>query len=132
MRLPDWRGRLATYISESRTRPFQYGTFDCARFAAGAVEAITGRRLFLDIEYDDEESGQDALQILGFQSHVEAAESVLPVAPVSMARYGDLAVISELDEEVLGVVGGGFVLVATNRGLRNWPFKLVDRILTVE
>lgn len=43
MRLPDWRARLMAYLEEAKTRPFRYGVHDCGLFAAGAVEAMTGR-----------------------------------------------------------------------------------------
>ena len=41
-RLRDWRTRLAAYLAAGRAKPFAYGEHDCARFAAGAVEAVTG------------------------------------------------------------------------------------------
>lgn len=41
-RLPDWPDRLAAYIESRRHARFVWGAHDCCRFAAGAVEAITG------------------------------------------------------------------------------------------
>ena len=41
-RRPDWRSRLALYVSACRKRAFTYGAFDCALFANGAVLAETG------------------------------------------------------------------------------------------
>jgi len=47
-RLPDWRPRLVSFVNSVRARPFAYGTHDCALFAAGAVEAMTGVDLAKD------------------------------------------------------------------------------------
>ena len=43
-RLPDWPERLAAYLADQRPHRFAWGTHDCARFAAGAVHAITGQQ----------------------------------------------------------------------------------------
>jgi hypothetical protein len=41
-RLPDWPERLAAYLQQHRHVAFAWGQADCVRFAAGAVQAITG------------------------------------------------------------------------------------------
>lgn len=41
-KLPDWQDRLAAYLEDCQGRRFAYGSHDCALFAAGAVEAMTG------------------------------------------------------------------------------------------
>lgn len=41
-RLDDWRPRVERYLQDCRTGRFAYGTLDCALFAAGAVQAMTG------------------------------------------------------------------------------------------
>jgi hypothetical protein len=42
MRIDHWEIALERYIVEHTNTPFDYGTFDCALFAAGSVLAITG------------------------------------------------------------------------------------------
>ena len=42
MRLHDWEHRLTRYVTEVACTGFAHGSHDCALFAAGAVEAITG------------------------------------------------------------------------------------------
>lgn len=41
-RFDDWPERLADYLEGARGRPFCFGSHDCASFAAGAVQAMTG------------------------------------------------------------------------------------------
>lgn len=58
MRVKDWREHLERYIQAARSRTFEYGSYDCALFAAGAVEVVTG------IDY--------AAPLRGYQSRFEA------------------------------------------------------------
>lgn len=44
-RCEDWHARLAAYVFDAGRTPFAYGSHDCALFAAGAVEAMTGTDL---------------------------------------------------------------------------------------
>lgn len=41
-RLPDWEPRIIALLEEASDRPFRLGEWDCALFAAAAVEALTG------------------------------------------------------------------------------------------
>jgi hypothetical protein len=41
-RREDWAEQLADYLDARRDVPFAWGGNDCASFAAGAVEAMTG------------------------------------------------------------------------------------------
>jgi hypothetical protein len=42
VRYLDWPQRLAETVEAARTRTFEFGSFDCALFAADCVLAITG------------------------------------------------------------------------------------------
>ncbi|MCZ8339624.1 MAG: hypothetical protein O9345_15980 [Burkholderiaceae bacterium] len=44
-RREDWAEALAGYLDERRDVPFAWGENDCASFAAGAVQAMTGESL---------------------------------------------------------------------------------------
>lgn len=41
-RRPDWPERLDAVVAAARARPFTWGSFDCALFAADGVAAVTG------------------------------------------------------------------------------------------
>ncbi len=41
-KLPGWQKRLTDFLRANHARPFQPGRWDCAIWAAGAVEAMTG------------------------------------------------------------------------------------------
>jgi hypothetical protein len=111
-RLPDWRIRLAAYLSAARLREFAYGEHDCAQFAAGAVVAITGvdPAARLGISYATLRGGLRALSMRGYRDHVAFARAELTEIGVADARHGDIAVIAADSERTLGVVGGPVVL----------------------
>lgn len=46
MRRQDWQRRLEEFLAAAERKPFAWGTWDCATFAAAAVEAVTGRDPF--------------------------------------------------------------------------------------
>ena len=48
-RLPDWEARLSDWLAAQRGRPFEWGRNDCVLFAAGAVQAMTGRDPAADV-----------------------------------------------------------------------------------
>ncbi len=90
-RLPDWPRRLDAYVDAHLDRAFAWGDHDCARFAAGAVQAITGTMPPLP----DWANHRQALRLLqqpgGLQALVGA---VLPaLSGAAHARRGDLLLV---------------------------------------
>lgn len=124
-RLPDWRQRLRAYISECRRKPFRPGQHDCALFAAGAVEALTGMDPAASWrgKYRSLKAGQAALQEAGFTDHIEAVASLFPEVPPSLAHVGDLAVVDGDTAPALGVFQGAAVFVLRPDGM-----AVVDRM----
>lgn len=115
-RLPDWRARLRTYVETSARQPFRPGRHDCALFAAGAVEAITGVDPAEGFRgaYRTLEDGFALIRDAGFADHIDmVARSFVEVPPI-MAQVGDLAVV---EEDALGVVQGPMVYVLRLDGI---------------
>jgi hypothetical protein len=117
-RLPDWRSRLLAYIETHRRQPFQYGVADCATFAAGAVEAMTGVDPAAGFRgYTTFEGGIKRLRQAGINDHIAMAAKLFRIAPHPQARMGDLAVLETDDGPALGVVGGSFAMFLRPDGL---------------
>lgn len=98
-RLPDWEERLSAYIKEVRLRIARDGAAGelCALFAAGGVEAVTGRnpaRRFRG-RYAD---SADRLE--------EIVDALLPAVPPALAQRGDVV----LHDGSLGVCFGADAL----------------------
>ncbi|MDE4059777.1 DUF6950 family protein [Phaeobacter gallaeciensis] len=121
-RLPDWRPRLASYLGKVARVGFRPGRHDCALFAAGAVEAMTG----LDLaegwrgKYLTLGSGRAMLRAQGFSDHLELVAFLFRQVSPAQAQVGDLAVVASDapgDPGALGVVQGAGVYVLSPAGL---------------
>lgn len=117
-RLPDWRGRLTSYLSEIAHRPFRPGKHDCALFVAGAVQAMTGHDFARGWRgYRTLEAGRGALARAGFDDHVAFAAAQLPEVAPSLARVGDVAVLPADTGYALGIVQGEQVFAVRPQGM---------------
>lgn len=123
MRTPDWKLALIQYVGEAARKPFEFGSHDCALFAAGAVLAMTGVDLAAKWrgKYTTLKGGLLALKRAGYADHIAlAAAKFAEIAP-AFAAPGDLAVIDGPDGAALGVVQGEGVYVLTQGGLGMLP-----------
>ena len=132
-RLINWQARLVSYIADCRARPFAYGKHDCALFAAGAVQAMTG----VDPadawrgRYTTQRGGLRVLRRAGFRDHIEMVAVLFPETSVSAALPGDLAVIDTEDGRALGVIQGPAVYVLRPNGLGLVPGTAATRAFRV-
>lgn len=121
-RLPDWQARLAAYVASHQRTPFADGRNDCATFAAGAVEAMTGRDpMHAWRGYDLIADGLRDLRAAGFKDHIAFAASLFNEIHPAHAHVGDLAVIRGDEGLALAVFAGEFVLHPGPRGLLRFP-----------
>lgn len=133
MRLADWRTRLTLYLAERARQPFAPGSHDCALFAAGAVEAITGTDPAAPYRgrYTTERGGLRVLRRDGYADHVALAAATLPERVTGRAAPGDLAVVDGPAGPALGVVQGAAIYVLSPRGLSLVPLAAANRIFEV-
>ena len=125
-RLPDWRPRLSAYLAAAGARTFRPGLHDCALFAAGAVQAMTGSDAAAAWRgtYSSLEEGQRALQLAGFSDHVALVAAYLHEVNPAHASVGDLAALPGADgRPALGIVQGASVYVLQPSGM-----SLVNRL----
>lgn len=139
MRLFDWEARFHAYIGRVAREGFAFGHHDCALFAAGGVEALTGQDPAASWRgrYTTELGGLRHLRRAGFRDHVAHAESLFPALPVTGAMPGDLAVIANPDGrnagglDALGIVQGEVIYVLHPDGIGLYPVSPAVRILGV-
>ena len=112
-RKATWRQELMQYLGAVARTPLAFGTHDCALFAAGAVQAMTGQDFAAPYRgrYTTMAGGLQLLQRDGHADHVALARSVLPVVPAALAQPGDLAIIAMEPVAALGVVQGAGIYV---------------------
>lgn len=134
-RVPNWQQKLTEYLAASTRTPFEPGRFDCALFAAGAVEAQTGVDLATRWRgaYRDLAEGLAMLARDGVEDHLALVSAHLPEVSPAEARPGDIAAlrIGGANLETLAVVqgvlayapaegGAGFVLLPMELATRAW------------
>lgn len=118
MRLPDWKPRLTAYLTASMRRKFAYGVHDCALFAAGAVEAMTGVDHAAEWRgYRSRSEGMRALRADGYADHLALVADRFTEVPVAFAQPGDLAEVVGDDGRALGVVQGEAIYVLRPDGM---------------
>lgn len=129
----DWRRRLTAYLAEKSRQPFEEGRNDCALFAAGAVQAMTGRDPAGDWRgaYDSTLAGMRALKEAGYDDHVAFAAAHFEEKPAAFARPGDIAVVPGPDGPALGIVQGPGIYVLNPAGLAIVPLTAAHRAFGV-
>lgn len=134
MRRPDWRTRLVSYLAQAARQPFRPGLHDCALFAAGAVEAITGADYAAPYRgrYSTERGGIRILRRDGSRDHIAlAAAHLRQRAPGERAQPGDLAVIPTDRGPALGVVQGPMVYALGPAGMGLTPLDAAAMVYEV-
>ena len=133
MRLYNWESRLTAYITAVARDGFVYGRHDCALFAAGAVQAVTGTDPGADFRgrYRTMKGGLKAVRKAGFSDHVAVMRASCPSIIRSSVMAGDLAVIGEGVEAALGVVQGEIIYVLRESGLGLVPLDAASEYLAV-
>lgn len=120
----NWQNKLTQYIEENKATPFNWGVFDCCLFAAGAIEAQTGKDLAADLrgKYKTQLGAARLIKRLGFDSVDELLSDKLgqPIAPLSAGR-GDIALIQTCEGLAAGVYYGAVIMATAEDGLKALP-----------
>lgn len=113
-RYPDWPERLAEYLDERRDTPFDWATNNCAGFAAGAVEAMTGEPVPLPAV----KTARGAARVLAGGGMLERVTETLgePI-PVAMAQRGDVGLLIADGRDTLAVCVGAHWAAPSDDGL---------------
>lgn len=101
MRIQNWPRVLDEYVQAARCRPFAWGVHDCCTFAAGAVQAITGRVIELP-SYVGVRQALRALRARDGLMEAVSAQLGLMRAPCH-AKRGDALLLRQAGRDVLAV-----------------------------
>ncbi|MCW2365544.1 hypothetical protein M2341_000991 [Sphingobium sp. B7D2B] len=108
-RKATWVENLSIYLANVADQRFEWGKSDCALFAAGAVEAVTGTDLAANFrgQYSSWREAARWLRANDFRSFEEAVSSKLgdPVHPAQAGR-GDIVMRRSGNGNILGVCVG--------------------------
>lgn len=118
-RLTDWRSRLNAYFLDMKREPLTYGISDCALFAAGAVQAMTGEDPAVAFRgrYTTLRGGLRVLRMAGYRDHIDLTTHLLPEVHPAFAGDGDVASVDTTEGMALGIFSGEVVYVLAPVGL---------------
>ncbi len=130
MRVLGWAEILEKQLVAARGRVFAWGDFDCCRFAAEVVDALTDSTHLatLSAKYTDEKSARRFIKRAG---GVRAAVTEFlgePVEKWALARRGDVCLIQTDSGEGLGICVGPLIACVAESGL---GFNTLDKALAV-
>lgn len=130
-----WRTALADYVQGVAHKPFVWGEHDCALFAAGAVQAMTGEDFAAGFRgrYKTLAGGLRLLKKAGHDSHADMAASLFEEVHRSRAMVGDIAAIEIEGGIALGIVQGEriYVLRPGEDGIGTLPLRDAARCFRV-
>jgi len=104
IRRDDWPQRLNEYLTACRDKKFQLGKFDCAKFAAGAIKAMTDEDV-MPVKYSTK---KEAVKLMAQKPMTEWLAEVLEPCHPAKAQRGDIGVF----DGACGVVIGRYTIFA--------------------
>lgn len=125
-RLPDWQVRLAAFERARRAEPFSWGNNDCATFAAGCVEALTGERVLDFVNMPT--SARRAMRVVRDAGGMRRAVSLILgefVAPV-FARPGDVVLLRVGRHHALGICNGTVAFGPSHVGVASVDMRCAE------
>ena len=123
-RRPGWEGRLSAYVIGCMGKPFAWGTLDCATFAAGAVEALSGEDIAAPFRgYTTELGGMRKARAAGYADHEAIFADRLRPVPLSLLCEGDVVAVEQEGRVGMAVVSGAIVYAMTVDGFGVLPLS---------
>lgn len=123
-RLPNWPSLLTVYIAAHRATVFEWGRHDCVTFAAGAVQAVTGRFPVM-VDWGSQVDAVRAVRALG--GLAKAVDSVLPRLPFALlAQRGDVVLVERESRAWLAVVDAAGWIAPSTVGMVRGPLEAVS------
>lgn len=134
MRCSDWPERLRAYLVEAQGRPFDWGRFDCAVFADGTIEAVTGERRFADCTtgYRTRIGSLRRIRKLGYPDLGSVVADRLLERRRLEARRGDILLMASSEGPALGVVTARAIIGLAETGLTPLPLTTPGRVFGVD
>lgn len=116
LRKETWAADLTAYLATIAAQSLIPGQHDCALFAAGAVEAMTGVDLAAEWRgtYDSLPKGMRRLKAAGHRNLASLLASLLPEVPAAQAHPGDVVLVEGPEGPGMGILQGHLAYVLTN------------------
>ena len=128
-KLNDWQPLLTQCLEENRLKPFEWGSWDCCKFADTCIKAMTGESLIpKKLKWTDEESAMKAINDYGKDLNGSIAKAAkakgLQQVDDNHRQRGDLMVIRQ-ESQLVGICDGIKVLGPSESGMAVIPYEEV-------
>lgn len=137
IRKSNWQSELSAYLVGCAHTPFQYGSLDCGLFVAGAIRAMTGVDVAVDLRgrYRNRREAFAAIRALCGHPTMQAAADYLadvygiPEVPVLCAQRGDAVQLRRGRASSVGIVAmhGTEILTPYAAGILYLPLSHATR-----
>lgn len=109
---------LSAYLADRAGMPFAWGRKgnDCVSFAAGAVQAQTGRDVLCGLDWRSEKGARRRVAVMGGLESAVTSRMGAPIAP-ARAHRGDVAGVMVDGGMALMIVEGATLVGPENRRL---------------
>jgi hypothetical protein len=116
MRKHDWQTRMESFVRERQCMPFEWGTNDCAVFAAAFVHAITGVDFAPARRHKTELQAARELKKRGGLIGIATAALGDPLPPL-MAAVGDVVLSKAGERDMLAICNGATCMAPGPHGI---------------
>jgi hypothetical protein len=123
----DWPERLSAFVESRRFAPFEWGTNDCALFAADGVLAMTDVDLAAALRTYTDEAGAAAL--ISKAGGMAGFARTLAHRGPGRAQRGDIVLAVIAGRETFGLCMGGGLYAAP--GATGIVFRQFDDVIAV-
>jgi len=123
----NWRADLHKTIEQLRDKPFDWGTHDCAHFAAACIESMTGEDL-MQQWHGRYNSKKEAAFMLKQNRFIKTLEGAVkqqlgqPMLPM-FAQVGDLLLVRVVTGKALAICTGKTAVAAGPDGVATIPMR---------
>jgi len=133
-RTSTWEIDFIKFIDGIRSKPFQWGSWDCCQMCGEAVEAITGHNPVTEAfeQYRTKMGALKAIKAYGQRNLLDALKDVLGTAlPIHNAMRGDVVYTVREDGPVIGMCLGQQSVFVEPQGLIEYPTLKLMKVFKI-
>lgn len=132
----DWNIQLQAVLDQHHDKPFDWGSWDCCKFADACIKAMTGESLIpKTLKWTDEKSAMEAIKKYGKDLNGSIAKAAkakgLSAIALSYMQRGDLVVIKQ-ESQLVGIFDGFKVLGPSETGVTVVPYEEILSVWRID
>ncbi len=129
-----WEIDFIRFIDSIRSKPFQWGLWDCCQMCGEAVKSITGHNPVIDAfgKYGNKTGALKAIKIHWQRNLLDTLKDVLgPALPIHNAMRGDVVYTVRDDGPVIGMCMGQQSVFVEPEGLIEYPTLKLMKVFKI-